>query len=45
MVTKELKQRIVAKTGKLKRYKARVTQYRQRNCFAAIRKHYMKNLV
>ena len=33
MVTKELKQRIVAKTGKLKCYKARVTQYRQKKLF------------
>ena len=33
MVTKELKQRIVAKTEKLKRYKARVTQYRQKKLF------------
>ena len=33
MVTEQLKQRITAKTGKLKRYKARVTQYRQKKMF------------
>ena len=43
MVTEELKQRITAKTRK--RYKARALSIDKRNCFAAIRKHYMKNLV
>ena len=42
--TGEFKQRMTAKAGKLKRFKVRVAQYKH-NCFAAIRKFYMKNLV
>ena len=37
-LTEELKQRITAKAGKFKRYKARVTQYRQNKLFCCNKK-------
>ena len=42
---KELTQKIAGKAGKLKHYKARVTEYRQNKLFSCIQKDYMKNLV
>ena len=42
---KELTQKIAGKAGKLKHYKALVTEYRQNKLFSCIQKDYMKNLV
>ena len=42
---KELTQKIAGKPGKLKHYKALVTEYRQNKLLSCIQKDYMKNLV
>ena len=44
VVLEELKQRILAKTGKIKRYQSRIEQYRQNRMFQCNQKRFFEML-